>query len=246
MLEQGYWIMPNAVLYSTELTDKQKLLFCLVSSLCAEKGYCRATNEYLWELLWADKRTISRNLASLLDKWFISIGEDEQWKRIISLDKNVKGGRQKCLGGVDKNVHPYIYMNNTIEYIYSNYYWKWKWIDENKCWKIIQSKLEQGITLDDIRKGMVLYNSECRIKQDYTYVKKLETWLTWFHPLTDDEIDEQLYTVLLAYKNKKKSDEKFWKSKPSLTLWNDLKETFGEEKVKSIRKQLNTINLTFN
>lgn len=112
MLEQGYWIMPNKVLYSKELTDKQKLLFCAISSLCAERGYCRATNEYLWELLWADKRTISRNLTPLQEEWFISIGEDEQWRRIITLDKNVYGGRQKCLGGVDKNV----YHNNTIEY----------------------------------------------------------------------------------------------------------------------------------
>lgn len=104
--------MPNKVLYSKELTDKQKLLFCAISSLCAERGYCRATNEYLWELLWADKRTISRNLTPLQEEWFISIGEDEQWRRTITIDKNVYGGRQKCLGGVDKNV----YHNNTIEY----------------------------------------------------------------------------------------------------------------------------------
>ena len=37
MLEQGYCLMPNEVLYSKELTDKQKLLFCAVSNLCAEK-----------------------------------------------------------------------------------------------------------------------------------------------------------------------------------------------------------------
>lgn len=108
--------MPNRVLYSTKLTDKQKLLFWAISNLCAEKGYCRATNDYLGELLWADKRTISRNLTPLLEEWFISIGEDEQWRRTITLDKNVQGGRQKCLGGVDKNVHPYIYTNNTSEY----------------------------------------------------------------------------------------------------------------------------------
>lgn len=112
MLNQGYCFMPNVVLYSTKLTDKQKLLFWAISNLCAEKGYCRATNDYLWELLWADKRTISRNLTPLLEEWFISIGEDEQWRRTITLDKNVVGGRQKCLGGVDKNV----YHNNTIEY----------------------------------------------------------------------------------------------------------------------------------
>ena len=108
MLEQWYWMIPNTVLYNNELSDKQKLLFCAISNLCAEKWYCRATNEYIWELLNADKRTISRNLSTLQEKWFISIEDDIQRK--ITLDKNVVGGRQKCLGGIDKNV----YHNNTI------------------------------------------------------------------------------------------------------------------------------------
>ena len=73
LLSQWYWIMPNIVLFSNELSDKQKLLYCLISSLCAEKWYCRASNEYLWELLKADKRTISRNISELHDKWFISV-----------------------------------------------------------------------------------------------------------------------------------------------------------------------------
>lgn len=245
MLEQGYWIMPNSVLYSTELSDKQKLLFCAISSLCAEKGYCRATNERLGELLWADKRTISRNLAHLLEKWFIFFGKDEQWKRTITLDKNVQGGRQKCLGGVDKNVHPYIYNNITIEYIYENYYWANRWINEKKCNKLIEDKLKQWVTLEQIKQWMVLYNCECRLKQDFKYVKKLETWITEFHPSTDEQIDEQLYTIIKQYRDKKKSDEKFANSKPSKIVWNDLKETFGDEKVKWILKQVNTINLTF-
>lgn len=247
MLNQGYCFMPNVVLYSTKLTDKQKLLFWAISNLCAEKGYCRATNDYLWELLWADKRTISRNLTPLLEEWFISIGEDEQWRRTITLDKNVQGGRQKCLGGVDKNVHPYIYMNNTIEYIYSNYYWKWKGIDEKKCNKLIEDKLKQWITLEDIQKSITLYNCECRIKQDYQYVKKLETWLKEFQPLSEEQIEETLYTIVKDYSKKKKSDEKFASSKPAKTLWSDLKETFGEERVKSMFKQANSssIQLTF-
>lgn len=245
MLNQGYCFMPNVVLYNTKLTDKQKLLFCAISNLCAEKGYCRATNDYLWELLWADKRTISRNLTPLLEEWFISIGEDEQWRRTITLDKNVQGGRQKCLGGVDKNVHPYIYMNNTIEYIYSKYYWKWKWIDEKKCNKIIDGKLKQWVTLEEIKQCMVLYNCECRLKQDFQYVRKLENRLTEFQPYTEEQIDEQLYTIIKQYRDKKKSDEKFANSKPAKTVWSDLKETFWDEKVKSILKQVNSINLTF-
>lgn len=252
MLDQWYWLMPNSVLFSKELTDKQKLLFCLISSLCAEKWYCRATNDYIGELLNADKRTISRNLSELEEKWFITIGIWTQRK--ISLDKNVYGGRQKCLGGVDKNV----YQNNIIEYkdiskdisigysdLYKNYYWKNKWINETVCNKLIDTKLKQWITLEEIRTWMVLYNCECRLKQDFKFVKKFETWIKEFQPLDEQQINEELYAIIKSYRDKKKSDEKFWQSTYAKTLWNDLKQQFGEEKVKWMLKQANSIQLNF-
>lgn len=243
--------MPNVVLYSTELTDKQKLLFCMISSLCAEKGYCRATNEYIAEKLWVEIRTIRRNISQLQEKWFIAI-ELEDWnKRKIRLskeDKNVLGGGHECPGGEDKNVPPlYIYKNNTIEYIYANYYWKSKWIDEKVCNKLINNKLEQWITLDDIKKSVVLYNCDCRIKQDYKFVKKFETWIKEFQKPTDEQLEEQLSTIVKTFRDKKNSDEKFSKSTPATTIRNDLKETFGEEKVNQLWKQSSsTINLKFN
>lgn len=252
MLDQWYWLMPNSVLFSKELTDKQKLLFCLISSLCAEKWYCRATNDYIGELLNADKRTISRNLSELEEKWFITI---EIWiQRKISLDKNVYGGRQKCLGGVDKNV----YQNNIIEYkdiskdisigysdLYKNYYWKNKWINETVCNKLLDTKIKQWITLEEIRTWMVLYNCECRLKQDFKFVKKFETWIKEFQPLDEQQINEELYAIIKSYRDKKKSDEKFWQSTYAKTLWNDLKQQFGEEKVKWMLKQANSIQLNF-
>ena len=252
MLDQWYWLMPNSVLFSKELTDKQKLLFCLISSLCAEKWYCRATNDYIGELLNADKRTISRNLSELEEKWFITI---EIWiQRKISLDKNVYGGRQKCLGGVDKNV----YQNNIIEYkdiskdisigysdLYKNYYWKNKWINETVCNKLLNTKIKQWITLEEIRTWMVLYNCECRLKQDFKFVKKFETWIKEFQPLDEQQINEELYAIIKSYRDKKKSDEKFWQSTYAKTLWNDLKQQFGEEKVKWMLKQANSIQLNF-
>lgn len=252
MLDQWYWLMPNSVLFSKELTDKQKLLFCLISSLCAEKWYCRATNDYIGELLNADKRTISRNISELEEKWFITI---EIWiQRKISLDKNVYGGRQKCLGGVDKNV----YQNNIIEYkdiskdisigysdLYKNYYWKNKWINETVCNKLLNTKIKQWITLEEIRTWMVLYNCECRLKQDFKFVKKFETWIKEFQPLDEQQINEELYAIIKSYRDKKKSDEKFWQSTYAKTLWNDLKQQFGEEKVKWMLKQANSIQLNF-
>lgn len=131
------------------------------------------------------------------------------------------------------------------ETLYSSYYWKKKWIDEKVCNKLIDDKLKQWITLDDIWKWMVLYNCECRLKQNFTYVMKFETWIRWFHPLNEQEIDESLYVIVKAYRDKKKSDDKFWQSSVSKTIWNDLKSTFWDEKVKWLLKQANSIQLNF-
>lgn len=99
LLSQWYWLMPNTVLFNNDLTDKQKLLYCLISSLCAEKWYCRATNEYIWELLNASKITISKNISALVEKWFIYIEVNQNYQRKLTLVKNDKGDSQKWLGG---------------------------------------------------------------------------------------------------------------------------------------------------
>jgi hypothetical protein len=102
ILNDGYWLMPNTVLFNNDLSDKQKLLYCLISSLCAEKWYCRATNEYIWELLNASKITISKNISVLVEKWFIYIEINQNFQRKITLVKNDKGDSQKWQGGLSK------------------------------------------------------------------------------------------------------------------------------------------------
>ena len=255
MLDQWYGIMPNKVLFDKELTDKQKLLFCLISSLCAEKWYCRATNEYLWERLNASKTTISKNVSILQEKWFISVDVSlEEWnKRKIGIVENNNTYCQKWQEGIVKNDNSlYIYKNNINENVsenysdlYKNYYWKNKWIDEKVCSKLLDTKIKQWITLEEIRTWVVLYNCECRLKQDFKFVKKFETWIKEFQPLDEQQINEELYAIIKSYRDKKKSDEKFWQSTYAKTLWNDLKQQFGEEKVKWMLKQANSIQLNF-
>ena len=248
ILGQGYWLMPNAVLFNKELTDKQKLLYCLISSLCAEKGYCRATNEYLGEKLNASWETISKNIGKLVAKWFVFVDLVNWNERKITLVKNDEGGSQKWLGGVVKNDNPYIYKNNTIENnindfseLYKNYYWLNKWINEKVCNKLINLKLMQWITLEQIKVGLVLYNTEFRVKgTDYKYVKKFETWIKEFQPLTEEQIEENLTRIIRLHKERKKSDAKYWQSLPSKKARADLCEAFWTEKVNSIYKSEDT------
>lgn len=236
MLEQGYWIMPNSVLYSNELSDKQKLLFCAISSLCAEKGFCRAKNEFLWEMFWVHKITISKNLSVLQELGFIEITTDWEWRK-ISISENAKGVSENAKGGLAKTLSPYIYMNNTNEYIYENYYGRRKWIDRKKCDKLIDWLLKQWITQEDITKSMVLYNCECAIKQERQYVNKLENWLKEFEALDEEQIEEGIREIARAYKSKMNTDPKFSESKPAKFIREELVKIFDEEKLKSIWRE---------
>lgn len=106
ILSKWFCMIPNVVLYDNDLSDKQKLLYWTISSLCAEKWYCRASNDYIWELLNADKRTISRNIAELEKKWYIHLSFDNNYKRYIELNSMVwTDDSQNWLGGIDKNVY---------------------------------------------------------------------------------------------------------------------------------------------
>jgi len=228
MLEQGYWIMPNKVLYSIELSDKQKLLFCVISSLCAEKGYCRATNERLWELLWADKRTISRNISQLIEKWFICIWEDEQWRRTITIDKNVEGGRQKCLGGVDKNVHPYIYTNITNEYSFQNF-WK-DYPHAHKGKKKDSEKYFKQNDSEEVKKQVQILKRQIKAwLQDAEYVPACERWIRDFTPLNEDVIKQKLVKICKWHLNA------WWDMKQRS---HELKETFWEQQINEIVKAI--------
>ncbi len=113
MLVEGYGFMPNVVLFSKDLSDKQKLLYCLVSSLCAEKGFCWASNGYLWERLWVNVFTISRNVKALTDRWFLFSEIWEKNSRKLSLDPIAKNDNTYC----EKTQPPYCektQYNNTI------------------------------------------------------------------------------------------------------------------------------------
>ena len=227
--------MPNVVLYNKKLTDKQKLLFCAISNLCAEKGYCRATNDYLWELLWADKRTISRNMTPLLEEWFISIGEDEQWRRTITLDKNVKGGRQKCLGGVDKNVHPYIYMNNTIEYNNVPFETFWKEFPHARKGKKAESKkyYEQLDTNEVMKQVQILKRKIKAWLQDWQYIPACERWIRDFTSINDDVVKQDLVKICKRHLNAE------WDMKQRSQ---ELKQTFWDEQINKIVKAIQQQN----
>ena len=83
--------MPNEILFNEDLKDKEKLLYCFVSSLCAAEWYCWATNQYLADQLNVKtpktkltRQTISTYLNSLSRFWYLDIEMEYQWKQIVN------------------------------------------------------------------------------------------------------------------------------------------------------------------
>lgn len=228
MLEQGYWIMPNKVLYSKELTDKQKLLFCLISSLCAKEWFCRATNEYLWDMLDVNKLTISRNVSILQEKWYIEIEITSNNQRKITLYENVKGGWQNCQGGIDENVNPYIYMNNTNEYPFQNFWEEYPHARKGKK-KDSEKYFKQNNPLEVKKQVQILKWQIKAWLQDSERVPACERWIRDFTPLNDDVIKQKLVKICKRHLNA-------WWDMKQRSL--ELKETFGEQQINEIVKAI--------
>lgn len=116
-LKKSYFaIIPANVRYDEELPPNAKLLYGEITSLCNEKGYCWATNQYFADLYKVSKITVSRWISTLNKKGYISVETlyKEGTKEIIGrhlyivntpINENVNRYIQKDLEGVCKNVN---------------------------------------------------------------------------------------------------------------------------------------------
>lgn len=223
-----------------------------------DKFYC--TNEQLAEMLCVSENTITNAVAKLKKDWLINLTykiKSSGWKiRFIRLTKSVVptpkicGSETQNLWGIYNKIidNKIISKSKDLEWDYSelfnNYYWKNKWIDVKVCTKLINAKLKEWYTIQDITNALVLYNCECRTKwaDAYRYVKKFETWIKEFQPITDEDITR----VVIQHKERMDTDSKYitwvWK-----IVIENLNETFGRDKIKEIWKTTNNkgINLRF-
>lgn len=83
--------MPNEILFNSNLKDKEKLLYCFISSLCAKEGYCWATNGYIADQLniktektSLTKQTISTYINNLKKLGYVNIEYEYKGKQIIN------------------------------------------------------------------------------------------------------------------------------------------------------------------
>ena len=171
LLSKGYGMIPNNVLFDKDLKDKTKLVYVVVSSLCAEKWYCRASNGYIWEQLWVAPKTIQRSVQELIDKWYLKseIEKNKGNERHLSLwkamDKNDHTYGQNCPYPMDKNVH--IIIQDNILYITS--YDDIKEIVEDKQYRSDNNKLLKCL--------IKLVDGGFKIEKKESEVRKFVEWL---------------------------------------------------------------------
>jgi transposase len=85
-----YAILPAVVRYDADLSPNAKLLYAEITSLCNEKGYCWATNNYFASLYSVDDRTIRRLLKQLADKKYIKIEQIKGIQRQIFINEGIQ------------------------------------------------------------------------------------------------------------------------------------------------------------
>ena len=113
MESEGYSICFNEWALDKDIKNELGLLL-IISSLCATRGYCFASNSYFAKLFDIDEVSVSRKLKILEDKKYITIEYKKQGYRVteriikvtkLSVNKNVNRSVNKIVNGtVNKNV----------------------------------------------------------------------------------------------------------------------------------------------
>lgn len=111
MLDQGYGIMPNVVLFDKDLSSTSKLVFVYISSLCAQQGYCWASNEHIASKFGISTSAVSRAIKQL--SAYLDIENPKNERRVIRLGINAQPVTQKRRSSLGKNASHNSIKNNT-------------------------------------------------------------------------------------------------------------------------------------
>lgn len=169
-MNNGYSICFNEWALDSEIKDELGLLL-IISSLCAEKGHCWATNEYFAKLFNVSEVTISRKIKKLENKKYITIEYEKRGcevkKRTIRLTKLIIDGYQSCYSTINKvdkenninnkntNINNNIYSReiekNIIDYLNKKLDSNYKY-DSKKTTELIKARLNQGFKEEDFYK----------------------------------------------------------------------------------------------
>lgn len=162
--KEGYSICFNEWALDNEIKNELGLLL-IISSLCAEKGYCFASNEYFAKMFETTEVSISRKLKKLESKNYISIEYKKRGceitSRNIRLTKMLIDDYQKCKPTINKNVKENnTSINNTS--INKKEIYKERYFESDKLNKAFQDYIEMRKA---IKKPMTPSAKEIAVKK---------------------------------------------------------------------------------
>lgn len=193
-MKEGYSICFNEWALDKEIKNELGLLL-IISSLCAEKGYCFASNKYLSQLFDIPEQTISRKIKLLENKKYITIEYKKRGceviERYIRLTKLLIDDKQKCVSTINKIVKDNnININNTSnnKYIYMGTYKRIK-LTKDQYNKLIDdygedyinqiiNRLDEYVESNNNKNKYSNYNLVIRkaIRDNWFKIEKLPSW----------------------------------------------------------------------
>lgn len=181
-MKSNNWVavIPSAILFNNELTDKDKLVYAVISNLTHDKGFCWASNRYIAESLNCTPVTISRSISRLNNLGVIR----------CSLTKDIKGTQRKIYLALafsqsgliknDKGVEPKSNTNNIINNkvnINNNSKELLSWFNETfqRTFRVINNKkFEQRLKtfdINQIKKAISnAYSDKYHIENNFKYL----------------------------------------------------------------------------
>lgn len=196
-MNNGYSICFNEWALDEKIKNELRLLL-IISSLCAEKGYCYASNKYFVDLFNEDESTISRKIKKLEDKGYIEVEYKKKGCEIVSrkirLTKMSIHDWQKNQSTIDKNVKENNISINNISNNNKKEIYKEKELKEmfEDVWNLYPNKkgktnayrdfskaLKDGVPLETIQQGLEAYIKYIEIER--IEPKFIKNGSTWFH-----------------------------------------------------------------
>ena len=205
-MNEGYAICLNEWALDKDIKNELGLLL-IISSLCAEKGFCFASNKYLSELFEISEETVSRKLKTLEDKKYITIEYKKRGceilERNIRLTKISIDDYQKYQSTIDENVKENntsinntsinTKENNKKKVFLEEFETLWKLYPKKEGKSVAEKKYvkyrNEGVSYETILKGLNNYLDHIKSKDvERQYIKNGSTWFN--QKCWEDEYEE--------------------------------------------------------
>jgi len=178
--ESNYFcVIPANILYSTELSEFQKLLYVAISGLTKQSGHCWASNKYLADKFGKSQTWISLQLKKLKEVGLIEvdvIGENGNGRTIklkdlfnssnVCIKENLKTSLTKLKDPSLRKVKGEYNRSNNINNNYSPEY--------EKIWEAYERKGSKKAGYEEYKRVKHLFTQEDALKAIELYKSKQE------------------------------------------------------------------------